>query len=203
MERVIAYIDGFNLYHGLKQNNLRKYYWLNVKLLIDNILKPNQELICVNYFTSRVTHPPTKIKRQGTFIEALETIPRIRIHYGHYISSSHTCRKCGYTHASPREKRTDVNIAALMLFDAFENNCDNVLLVSGDTDLIGPLAVVQQIFPEIKRTLAFPPGRQSDHLKRFASGYMSIGEDKLAKSLLPNPVIKPNGFQLFKPTYWP
>ena len=31
-----------------------------------------------------------------------------------------------------------------MLYDAFNNRCDNALLVSGDTDLIGPLSVIKQ-----------------------------------------------------------
>lgn len=30
MQRVFVYIDGFNLYYGLKEAQLRKYYWLNM-----------------------------------------------------------------------------------------------------------------------------------------------------------------------------
>lgn len=33
MQRVITYIDGFNLYFGLKQAGLKRYYWLDVAAL--------------------------------------------------------------------------------------------------------------------------------------------------------------------------
>jgi uncharacterized LabA/DUF88 family protein len=203
MERIIAYIDGYNLYHGLKESKLRKFYWLDVKKLIESILRPDQTLVHVNYFTSRVSDPPTKVKRQNTYLEALATLSKVHIHYGHYVVSKQTCRTCGVTQASRREKRTDVNIAAVMLFDAFKDHCDNAILVSADTDLLGPLYVMKQMFPHKKRTLAFPPGRYSDHLTKAASGWLHIGEDKFARSLLPPEVTSKNGFKLTKPTYWP
>ena len=55
MERVIAYIDGFNLYYGLKSSGWRRYYWLNIQRLVQNLLKPNQRLILTKYFTSRIS----------------------------------------------------------------------------------------------------------------------------------------------------
>ena len=44
MQRVAAYIDGFNLYFGLRQSKLRRYYWLSPELLIQNLMKPWQTL---------------------------------------------------------------------------------------------------------------------------------------------------------------
>ncbi len=32
MERVKAYVDGFNLYHGLKARHGRKYLWLDLQV---------------------------------------------------------------------------------------------------------------------------------------------------------------------------
>ncbi len=202
MERVIAYVDGFNLYHGLKERGLRKFYWLNIQSLVENILKPDQTLVRVNYFTSRVSNPPAKVKRQGAFIEALQTLPKVKIYFGHYVPSKTTCRACGNVSTAPREKRTDVNIAAVMLHDAYRKHMENAILISADTDLIGPLNVIKQIHPGIKRTIAFPPGRFSDHLKREASGWFHIGEDKFAKSLFPQRVINKSGYALEKPALW-
>lgn len=45
MERVIAYIDGFNLYFGLKKSTGRKYYWLDLHALATRLLKRDQQLI--------------------------------------------------------------------------------------------------------------------------------------------------------------
>ena len=52
--RVITYIDGFNLYFGLKDSGYRRYYWLDVERLAENILRPGQELLAVKYFTADI-----------------------------------------------------------------------------------------------------------------------------------------------------
>ena len=43
--RVIAYIDGFNLYHGLRDAGWRWAYWLDMAALAKNLLKPEQTLV--------------------------------------------------------------------------------------------------------------------------------------------------------------
>ena len=73
MERVTVYIDGFNLYFGMKAKGWRRYYWMNVHLLAKKLLKPYQELIAIKYFTSRVSsmpNDPQKAKRQGEYLES-------------------------------------------------------------------------------------------------------------------------------------
>ncbi|MCS6861184.1 MAG: hypothetical protein NZT92_12780 [Abditibacteriales bacterium] len=57
MERVIAYVDGFNLYFGLRSRGWRRYYWLNLQALALNLLKPSQQLVFTKYFTARDISP--------------------------------------------------------------------------------------------------------------------------------------------------
>lgn len=66
MERIIIYIDGFNLYFGLKSKGWQRYYWLNLQKLAQNLLTENQQLITTKYFTSRISKPPEKSRRQAT-----------------------------------------------------------------------------------------------------------------------------------------
>lgn len=40
-ERVIAYVDGFNLYFGMKDAGFEAYKWLDLILLSKNLLKSN------------------------------------------------------------------------------------------------------------------------------------------------------------------
>jgi hypothetical protein len=40
-QRVIAYIDGFNLYFGLRESGLRRCYWLNLPALAESLLRPH------------------------------------------------------------------------------------------------------------------------------------------------------------------
>ena len=74
MPRVIAYIDGFNLYFGLKSQGWERFLWLDVQALSRNLLKPDQTLARAKYFTSRVAQPPDKAKRQSTYIDAINTL---------------------------------------------------------------------------------------------------------------------------------
>lgn len=64
-ERVIVYVDGFNLYYGLKTQGWRRYYWLDVRLLAQNLLRSGQVLAMVRYFTARIspTSSTGKLKR--------------------------------------------------------------------------------------------------------------------------------------------
>ena len=139
MERVIVYVDGFNLYFGIKSRDWQRYYWLNVQLLGQNFLKPNQQLIYTKYFTSRVASmpdDPEKHKRQGVYLEALGTLPDFHIFYGHYLAKEIYCRKCSSSWVTHEEKMTDVNISVELMVDAFQDKFDTAFLISGDSDLV-------------------------------------------------------------------
>ena len=84
VERVVAYVDGFNLYFGLKSSGWQRYYWLNVQRLSSNLLKPGQTLVATKYFTSHVSCPPDKQKRQATFLEALQMLKDLKLFYGKF-----------------------------------------------------------------------------------------------------------------------
>ena len=202
MERVITYIDGFNLYFGLKTKGWKRYYWLDLQKLAMNLLKDNQKLITTKYFTSRISGPPDKTKRQGTFLEALETLDNFHIFYGHYLTNTIECQKCGAVFAKPNEKMTDVNIAVEMLTDAFQNEFDTGILISADSDLMAPIKKVKQLFSGKKIVVAFPPARSSFALKKIANASFIIGRKMLAKSVFPEEVAKPDGFILKRPERW-
>jgi len=136
MQRVIVYVDGFNLYFGLRSKGWKRYYWLNIQKIAQNLLKPDQNLIRTKYFTSRVTKPPDKAARQNTYIEALQTLSELDIHFGHYLSNSIECKRCGHIFTRPNEKMTDVNIAVELLTDAFQDEFDRAILISADSDLV-------------------------------------------------------------------
>lgn len=114
MERVLVYVDGFNLYFGLKSKGWRRYYWLNLCRLAENLLLPRQGLFGVNYFTSRIAGPPDKMRRQAIWLEAIETQSRCRMYFGKYLASRQTCPRCKHKYCVQTEKMTDVNIATHM-----------------------------------------------------------------------------------------
>jgi len=202
MNRVIAYIDGFNLYFGLKDRGWRRFYWLNVQSLMQNLLKFNQQLEMTKYFTARVIDSPDKQKRQLTFLEALETLPDFRIFYGKYQRNKRECPNCGFINHVPNEKMTDVNIAVEMLLDATNDDFDTALLLSADSDLVPPIKAIKQVFPQKRIVVAFPPKRESAELKGVAHACLRIGRANFANSVFPDRVRKPDGFILQRPSTW-
>lgn len=202
MNRVIAYIDGFNLYFGLREKGWRRFYWLNVQLLVQNLLKFNQELVMTKYFTSRIIGSPDKEKRQSTFIEALETLPNLEIFYGKYQLNSRECLHCGFKDQVPNEKMTDVNIAVEMLSDAVKGKFDTALLLSADSDLVPLIRAIKNTFTQKRIIVTFPPARWSVELQSVAHAFFTIGRVNFARSLLPDKVKKADGFILQCPLTW-
>ena len=202
VERVIAYIDGYNLYYGLRQKRWKWFYWLNIQAMVTYLLKPDQSLGTTKYFTTIVKQPEDKRKRQALFLEALQTLPNLQIYYGHFLSETVTCRHCGHTHETHHEKMTDVNISVELMTDAFQDQFDAALLVSADSDLVGPVRAVQRLFKQKRVIVVFPPARRSGALKRVANGYFYVGRDVLSKCVFPDQVVKPDGYILRRPAEW-
>ena len=202
MERLIAYIDGFNLYFGLRSKGWKRFYWLDLQKLVQNLLLPTQTLVEAKYFTAKVRLPPDKRKRQTTYLEALGTLTDFSIFYGHYLSEQVTCRRCGHSYTRYHEKMTDVNIATELLTDASQNRFDTALLISADGDLVGPVKKVKQLFPGKRIVVVFPPKRQSIQLKKIANACLHISRTILAKSMFPEQVKKADGFVLQRPRQW-
>ena len=104
-ERVIVYVDGFNLYFGLRAMGWKKYYWLNIQAFALSLLIPTQELTHTKYFTSKITKPESKRKRQSAYLSALATLSDFSIYYGRYQSFDEKCHHCGHTYRTSNEKK--------------------------------------------------------------------------------------------------
>ncbi|MCH7491511.1 MAG: NYN domain-containing protein [Gemmatimonadetes bacterium] len=200
--RVVVYVDGFNLYFGLKSKGYSRYYWLDIHLMATRFLKEGQKLVGVSYFTADISGPPSKVRRQQTFLDALLTHTPVRITRGHYLVKERQCRRCGSVQRIPEEKKTDSAISAQMVADAFTDRFDTAFLVSGDSDLVPPIEVIREHLPEKRVIVAFPPGRSSKDLRQAAHGWFYINQKTLRVSQLPNVVTKPNGHELRRPSRW-
>ena len=204
MNRVVSYIDGFNFYFGLRDKQWKKYYWLDLAAMSRTLLKPGQSLVGCHYFTARIKakNHGQSIQRQHIWLEAQETRVDVQMHFGHYLLKRVHCKSCGAQWESHEEKMTDVNIASQLLVDAFADKFDTAIIISGDSDLTTPIKQVLQLFPNKRIIVAFPPKRKSEQLKKVASGYIHIGEDKLRQNLLPDEIIKADGYVLKRPSQW-
>jgi uncharacterized LabA/DUF88 family protein len=202
MQRVVAYVDGYNLYYGLREKGWKWFYWLNIQSMVQNLLRPNQTLVSTKYFTTVIKRPPDRRKRQAVFLDALGTLDDFEVFYGHWLSNPVTCHQCGHTYDAYHEKMTDVNIAVELMSDAFQDHLDLALLVSADSDLVGPVKAIRALFPRKRVVIAFPPARYSSALKDVADGYTRIARNLLSKSVFPDKVVTPDGFVLSRPPEW-
>ena len=200
MIRTSVYIDGFNLYFGMTSAH-RNVKWLNVEELAKRLLKSNQQLAEVKYFTANVSNDPPKEHRQQLYLDALRST-NTKLILGHYKSRRKRCRSCGVHWNQNEEKMTDVNIAVNLITDAMEDKYDTALLISGDSDLVPPINAVHRCFPNKRVVVAFPPNRHNNSVKNAAKGSFIIGRTKLTQSQFPDQIQKPNGYIIQKPSQW-
>lgn len=200
---VICYIDGFNLYHGLRSKGWRRYYWLDLWALAERFLKRGQTLVEVVYCTTLIKNDPPGQQRQLTFIDALKAHrPGLKVVYGHYLAKPMQCFNCGNTYIRHEEKMTDVNVACHLLTDAMDNRFDVALVVSGDSDLVPPVTTVRQRWPQKRLIAIFPPNRKSDALRRAVNGQKWISAADVRQSQLPGNVSLADGRSAVRPAEW-
>src|SRR5579859_3192518 len=94
--RVITYIDGFNLYFGLRAKGWHKYLWLDLCKFSNALLGNNQDLQHTKYFTSRVRGNVGKQQSQSAYLDALTTLNCFTIFWGRYQPDEKQCQKCGH-----------------------------------------------------------------------------------------------------------
>jgi uncharacterized LabA/DUF88 family protein len=145
--RTNLYVDGFNLYYGAAKSTRLK--WVNVIALAEAVL-PGLQVNRTRYFTAMVKSNPTdpqQAQRQQTYIRALETLPNLTVHYGRYQETRVTAKHCQPPPDTVQvykteEKGTDVNLATYMLVDAFRDDCDQLVVITNDSDLAEPIRII-------------------------------------------------------------
>ena len=99
------------------------------------------------------------------------------------------------------EKRSDVNIATSMVLDAVNNRAESFVLVSGDTDFIGPVNIVRKDYG--KNVIVLNPHTRRSDLKQYASYYKDIPRDLPSQCQLPDEIpIGTHGNVIRRPLSW-
>lgn len=196
VRRAIVYIDGFNLYYALKEKKWQNMMWLDLLALGRSFMRPNQELVTVKYFTSRITDNLKKQKRQSDYLDALAATcgNLLQIIYGNYIENDFQC-PCGRLNKVQGEKQTDVNIAAHIITDSHKNLVDDVILITADSDQVPSMTAAREMGKYV--LIVMPPGREHYLEVQFAaSGKLDLNSKRLRQCALPLRVTLPNGYQI-------
>lgn len=82
--KTYVYVDGFNLYYGIKNSGAK---WLNLKALAEQVV-PTAVVEKVRYFTARVSGAidPQAPGRQQVYYNALSTVPEVEMHFGNFLA---------------------------------------------------------------------------------------------------------------------
>lgn len=204
MARVIGYIDGFNLYYGLRDRGWTQFLWLDPRKLAESLLSPQDELRAVKYFTARVRGPDrSKRARQTTFLDAINATSDTEIILGKYYTKPKRCFQCGSTWDSYEEKMTDSAIASHLVADAFRDEYDSAFLIGGDTDIVPAIKMVRRWFPAKRIVVWFPPARRNQEVESHCHDAGTITGAHLAASQMPTQITLPSGGPpIIRPSTW-
>ena len=226
-KRVIFLVDGFNVYHSilkLKEDIGGGVGWLNLYSLCESycksyILNSDENVILdsVFYFSAIPYYLnkdyPNKIQRHKDYISCLESTG-IKKELGKFKKKKNifcdnckncliiNCDKCGSRISKREEKGTDVAIGMKVLEIFFKDQCDIVVLVTGDTDFFPVSIKCNELFLDKKLIFAFPYKRKSNQLATLAPRSFSISPQKYINHQFPNPMILKNGREIHKPKHW-
>ena len=202
------YVDGFNLYYGCLKDT--PYRWLDLAKLC-GLLLPSHEINRIRYFTAPLNirpDNPHQRQRQQTYFRALQTIPNLSIHYGHFLTN---VARMPLSQPSPdgpqtalvlktEEKGTDVNLTTWLMADAFSKDCEMSVLLSNDSDFKAPIEFLRS---RLGMTVGvFNPQRtKSWALFHVADFYRPIRRGPLGASQFPTQLSDEQGV-ISKPSGW-
>lgn len=100
-----------------------------------------------------------------------------------------------------QEKGSDVNLASYLLREVFVEGAKNVLVITGDSDLVTPIKMAVDFGASVRT--AIPNGKQSfDALLGASTSVIRLGEQHLDNCALPRTFTTPSGRQISAPKEW-
>lgn len=170
-EKVQIFIDGSNLYHGLKDDcqNTKLDYWKFAKVLCRG-----RNLIRINYYVGTLDSKRNKAgaMAQQKFLGRMRHVPYITVKQ----------RLLTYKNGIPVEKGVDILIATDMLTGALRDSYDTAIIVSGDGDFAPVLDEIKREGKQIENA-TFSSCR-SDALINASDLFIELTKDELKDCFL-------------------
>lgn len=201
MKKVTFLIDGFNLYHAVKDTRKNQYKWLDLDKLARCFVKRDEEIVDIYYFTALANWNPDKVRKHKIYISALGAV-NVKTIYGQFKRRKKVCPICRNRYLTYEEKQTDVNIAICLFKFSIENKFDKAFIISGDSDLIPSIKAVKESFPGKKIGVIVPIGRSAIDLKNNCDFHMKIKEKHLNSCIFPERIKLEDDSVITCPSTW-
>jgi uncharacterized LabA/DUF88 family protein len=168
--RVIAFVDGFNLYHAIRRLGDNRLKWCDICALMRFFLRPDDDLAAVRFYTACPSHLDEKIQvRYRAYTAAIAACGATVID-AHFKRKDRTLnlsaalppplRQLQIRCRAHEEKETDVNIALDILDSAYRGEFEKCFLVSGDSDLLPAIKMLLARFKDKRAVVLLPPGQK-------------------------------------------
>lgn len=217
MENVSFFVDGFNLYHSVKDasyhQNLRGKgtKWLNIRSLCESYLPLiSKKAVCGNiyYFSAYAKHlkkyHPNTIKRHRDYIECLKSTG-IDISMGIFRKRDKRYKVSNnltLTVIRHEEKQSDVALSVKVIEDAFINKPKHIVIISGDSDHKPAIDSIKAVHPGISIRFGFPYNKALKYTKKMTGGNFSIHKEVYLKHQFPAIVKISDKVSITKPESW-
>ena len=193
-ERIICFVDGFNLYHALISIGVNHYKWLDLRTLFTRLTRSKSEIVTqLYYFSAYPTWKPDSYFRHRQYVAALVSTGVIPI-MGQFKNKPKECKQCHAKWVSHEEKETDVNLALALLDLAYKNQYDHAFVLTRDSDIAPAIHKVKQNFPNKKITVLAPYiCRHSTELIQASDAHKTISLKHISTSLFPAEIYDAGG----------
>lgn len=211
-DRVMFFVDGFNLYHSLDRvqrgQPATSVKWLDPSALATAhlyILGPAAAPAGVHYFTAFAEHlaqtNPDKLSRHRSYVRAL-TATGVTVHFGHFKQKDVWIESLDRYERIWQEKATDVGVVAELFARAAKDEFDTAVIVSGDADYAPAVPVFHDLFPGKRVLFAFPFDRKNKELARLVPESFTLSAESYTKCQFPEAVRLPSGKFVVRPKVW-
>jgi len=210
VNRTAFLVDGFNLYHSLRESERdqsRPLRWLDLRALCSSLLHamPGRcELVGVVYFTALARHMessrPGTVARHLRYLDALQATG-VETTLGHFKRRSARCPICSRSFNRWEEKQTDVAIASRLARAASAGAHERLVLMTGDTDLVPAVREARGTWGA-NIGVAFPARRANAQLRQAADWSINLDAASYARHQLPFTLTSPDGRCIERPAEW-
>jgi uncharacterized LabA/DUF88 family protein len=205
------FIDGFNLYHSLKDaatyTGCACVKWLNIASLcnffihgpVRSFLRQPISCECIHYYSAIPNHAPSLTrKRHNLYMQCLSKTG-IEVHLGNYRKRTAICKLCKGQYTYHEEKETDVAIGVGILQHSINTELDAVIIVSGDSDLVPAFKSLKEMRPCTATIAAMPYKRSLNAVKNSVDHHLNIKPARYIEHQFNDPHVFPDGTNLSKP----